>query len=127
MKNNKVFLGKRFTLERNEWHGTILDFSRNFTQKYQGNSFEKDSSIKKLKILHNRNLEVQKGKADRQIDRCKQLNKKLEGVNTRVNEVNLMLREQQAKEYMMNHAAIIIQKHLKGYLTRKHLESVLYI
>lgn len=127
MKDAKQIMNRRFSEAKHEWYGTGIEFTKSFNHNYNNTSFEKILSNKRLEVLHNRNLQIQHLKNQKQIDNCKVLSERLETVNEKVRNINAKLREKEAEELLMNKAAIIIQKCVKGYFTRKRMEIVRFI
>lgn len=123
MINNKSFLSPKFTVNINNWHGTITDFSKNFVLS-RNNSLEKLANTQKLDLLQIKLLEMRQLKVDKSIILCRQLSSKLDLMTEKVKNVNEILKTKENEEKLMNSKATIIQRHIRGYLTRKNLQIV---
>lgn len=124
MKKIKLLQDSQPSLKKSEWFGSCFSFSSEFKYKYETNIFEKDLSTQKLQTVHLSVLDKQRLKASSQIELCEKLGEKVEVVNSQVKQFNAFLKEKQTEEFFMNRAATKIQKIIRGYLTRKHIEQV---
>lgn len=124
MRKIKLLQDSQPSLNRSEWFGSCFSFSSEFKYKYETNIFEKDLSMQKLQSIHLNVLDKQREKVSSQIELCEKFGEKFQMVNSQVNEFNAFLKEKNLEEFIMNRAATKIQKIIKGFLTRKHMEQV---
>lgn len=122
MKSNISLYQPQFP--NKEWYGTARDFTEQIDQKYLAKPVDLTKKRQNLENIHKKYLLLQQEKVSSQITLCRQLSAKLERVSSQVRDVNLYLREQEIEEFKMNLAATVIQKHVRGFLTRKHIEPL---
>ena len=123
MKNNKLALFNKFTIEKQNWHGTSEIFTKQ-PHQYESSVIDKLSTKNKLEHLHKQNLAIQQKKASKKLFLCKQLSEKIEVVSEKVRNVNSILKTKAKEEVFMNTAATVIQKNVRGYFVRKKIENV---
>lgn len=127
MKKNIALQESVSRLQKSEWFGSDYSFSSKFRYKYEYNKFEKDLSSRKLLDVHKSLLIKQQDFASSQLSLCRVLSSKVDIVSDQVREVNSFIREKEYELYVMSRAATLIQKYIRGYLTRKNIEEVLII
>lgn len=123
MKSNKSLYQPQFPSK--EWYGTAREFTEQIDQKYLIKLQDPKTKRQELETIHKKHLLVQQEKVSQHISLCRHLSTKLERVNSQVRDVNFILREQEIEEFRMSLAATVIQKHVRGFLTRKHVEPLL--
>ncbi|OMJ92370.1 hypothetical protein SteCoe_4923 [Stentor coeruleus] len=109
--------------KKDSGNGIKSKFSSTITSQFSNNSMSKVSKMIKLQENHLQNL----SKASRSLRRSKlhhqELGSRIETLTKAYNDYNEESKQTELREEIMNKAAVKIQKVVKGYLLRKHIEE----
>jgi hypothetical protein len=107
------------------WFGSNYSFSSNFQYHFSSNTFERALNSENYLKIHENLLTKQKNLTSSQLSLCHLLSSKVDLVNDQVLKFNSFLHQKDLDLYEMTRAATFIQKFIRGFLTRKHIEEVI--
>ena len=109
---------------RRTWYGASNKFTKTVKSFYEDTSFDRQ-----LKIKSTFNIKLSKVQRDKAILKAKSELRKIreeQNIQRLLNEVKLEgeVKEREADILVKNKAAMVIQRYLRGYLSRKRIDPV---